>query len=383
MDYAEVRANYEGVDFRRNVMFVDKTYFVMADEVRDDASHTYQWRLHGHGGGDGGGSYERNGGLAHWTQTDAELLAYMPEDDGIAFSERDTVHSFDFLEEPTHTMMLVEQTGDDVEFLTILYPRSLAATAPGLTAVSGTGGKLAQMQLGDLRDLAWLQDGSASDIQFTGPAGTVQSDGRFGMIRYDGTRVGGFNVQDGSSLTSGSETLFTASEAVDMSLELALTHVDGFVRGPDSGYTIALSMLGSVEGISFTGDLVDMVLEKNLLTLELAGEGILNMSRDTAIFEDLAADAEEFVLLQNYPNPFNAQTNILYKLDRSAQTQVRVFNLAGQQVRRIVDRFEAAGTYQVAWDGKDDAGKPVASGVYVLRLRSGSDTATRRLLLLK
>ena len=104
MDYAEVRANYEGVDFRRNVMFVDKTYFVMADEVRDDASHTYEWRLHGHGGGDGGGTYDREGGLAKWSQTQAELLAFMPDDGEMVFSERDTIHSFDFLEEPTHTM---------------------------------------------------------------------------------------------------------------------------------------------------------------------------------------------------------------------------------------------------------------------------------------
>ena len=383
MDYAEVRANYEGVDFRRNVMFVDKTYFVMADEVRDDASHTYEWRLHGHGGGDGGGTYERDGSLAQWRQTQAELLAFMPDDGEMVFSERDTIHSFDFLEEPTHTMMLVQQTGDDVEFLTMLYPRRLVNSAPGLTGVSATGGKVSEMELGNLIDLAWLQDGSADDIQFSGPTGAVTSDGRFGLIRYDGTRVAGYNVQDGTGLTAGKNELFTATEPIDMSLELTLTEVDGFVRGPDSGYTIVLSMLGSVEGISFTGELVDMMLEKDVLTLELAGEGILNMARDTAILDDLADGPDEFQVPQNYPNPFNAQTNIIYKLARPGETEVTIFNLAGQRIRSLVYRYQDAGTHSAVWDGRNDSGVDVSSGVYVYRLRSGGDTAARRLLLLK
>ena len=120
----------------------------------------------------------------------------------------------------------------------MLYPRSLGNSAPGLTGVSATGGKVAEMELGNLIDLAWLQDGSADDIQFSGPTGTVTSDGRFGLIRYDGTRVAGYNVQDGTGLTAGKNELFTATEPIDMSLEITLTEVDGFVRGPESGYTI-------------------------------------------------------------------------------------------------------------------------------------------------
>ncbi len=385
IDYAEVRANYSGVDFRRNVMFVDKAYFVMADEVRDEESHTYEWRLHGHGGGDGGGSYERDGSLAQWRQTSAELLAFMPNEEGLEFSERDTIHSFDYLEEPTHTMLRVQQTGADVEFLTMLYPRSMADEAPAFTGVATSGGKAAQMELGALRDLAWVQDGSEESLQLAGPSGVVRSDARFGLIRYDGSRVAGFNVQDATTLSADGEELFSASEAIDVSLELTPVEVDGFVRGPDSGYTIALRLLGPVERITFTGTLVDMALDKHVLTLELAGAGNLNMARDTAtaITDDLAALPQDFRLMQNHPNPFNAQTNILFTLGETGHTELTVFNLAGQRLRTLVDGPLPAGDHRVAWDGRDASGQAAASGVYLFRLRFGTEHASQRMLLLK
>ena len=88
-------------------------------------------------------------------------------------------------------------------------------------------------------------------------------------------------------------------------------------------------------------------------------------------------------LLRNYPNPFNPRTTIDFSLDRDAQTNIRVYDVQGRLVRQLVDSYLAAGRRSVTWDGKDDAGAPVASGVYFLRLEAGGQFSSRSVNLLK
>ncbi|KPL17814.1 MAG: hypothetical protein AMJ92_10840 [candidate division Zixibacteria bacterium SM23_81] len=90
-----------------------------------------------------------------------------------------------------------------------------------------------------------------------------------------------------------------------------------------------------------------------------------------------------FALLPNYPNPFNPETVIGYRLNLEEPTHVSlmVFNLLGQQVRTLMSSGQSSGEYQVIWDGRDDAGIPLASGVYFLRLQVGTAGQTRKMVL--
>jgi hypothetical protein len=88
-------------------------------------------------------------------------------------------------------------------------------------------------------------------------------------------------------------------------------------------------------------------------------------------------------LAQNTPNPFNPRTTISFSLDRDEAVRLQVFDLAGRLVRNLVDRPLTAGVHQVAWDGLDEGGQTVASGVYVYRLKTPSFTQSRRMILLK
>ncbi len=99
----------------------------------------------------------------------------------------------------------------------------------------------------------------------------------------------------------------------------------------------------------------------------------------------------QFTLEQNYPNPFNAATAIHYHLpvvsgQRSA-VNLKIYNILGEEVRTLVDKPQKGGKYEVSWDGRDDRGKPVASGVYLARLEVKSDrlkmTRTRKMVLLR
>jgi hypothetical protein len=90
-------------------------------------------------------------------------------------------------------------------------------------------------------------------------------------------------------------------------------------------------------------------------------------------------------LSQNYPNPFNPTTTIRYLVPDGGVQQVRlvVYDVRGARVRTLVDREQRGGSYAVDWDGRNDQGQAVGSGVYFYRLVERNYTQTRKMLLLK
>ncbi len=92
-----------------------------------------------------------------------------------------------------------------------------------------------------------------------------------------------------------------------------------------------------------------------------------------------------FTLEQNYPNPFNSGTAIPFSLPAgtAAHMELEIFNLAGQRVTSLMQGTMQEGAHTVEWNGRDDLGRPLASGVYFYRLQAGPNAQTRRLLLLR
>ena len=90
-----------------------------------------------------------------------------------------------------------------------------------------------------------------------------------------------------------------------------------------------------------------------------------------------------FGLGANYPNPFNPETQIAYTLSMAGPVELAIYNILGQRVRILVQEIQAAGSYQVVWNGRNDNSAPVASGIYLYRLSSTQEVQVRRLLLLK
>ncbi len=84
-----------------------------------------------------------------------------------------------------------------------------------------------------------------------------------------------------------------------------------------------------------------------------------------------------YELYQNYPNPFNPSTTIKYQLAAQSKVTIRVFNLLGQEVKTLIDGVEASGAHQLQWDGKNNFGSGVATGVYFYRIETNSVAAAR------
>ena len=85
----------------------------------------------------------------------------------------------------------------------------------------------------------------------------------------------------------------------------------------------------------------------------------------------------------NYPNPFNSFTQIPYRVSALSPVRLVIYNTLGQPVRTLVDAIQAAGAYQVSWDGRDHRGAHVANGIYLYRLQAGGVSRVRKMLVLE
>ncbi|MDH4223070.1 MAG: T9SS type A sorting domain-containing protein, partial [candidate division Zixibacteria bacterium] len=97
---------------------------------------------------------------------------------------------------------------------------------------------------------------------------------------------------------------------------------------------------------------------------------------------------ERFTLKQNYPNPFNPSTTIQYRVrglefGGFLHTTLSVYNILGQKVRTLVDEERLPGEYKVIWDGRDERGNEVSSGIYFYQLKTKDHTETKKMVLLK
>jgi len=90
---------------------------------------------------------------------------------------------------------------------------------------------------------------------------------------------------------------------------------------------------------------------------------------------------EGFQLLQNYPNPFNPQTEIAYSLPEESYVKLTIYNILGQKVKVLVDEYQSAGTRKVIWDGRDESGESVASGIYLYKLQAEGLVQTKKMIL--
>ena len=92
---------------------------------------------------------------------------------------------------------------------------------------------------------------------------------------------------------------------------------------------------------------------------------------------------ESFILSQNYPNPFNPSTSIRYELTKSSSVVLQVFDVLGREVRVLVNEVKPAGLHEVKWDGLNEAGLPVSSGLYLYRIENQNQVVMKKMVLMR
>ena len=162
---------------------------------------------------------------------------------------------------------------------------------------------------------------------------------------------------------------------------------------PESGQVHVMNAIANGSEVSGNGDIVRLVFRvlrdfQDDARFEIAEGLVFDPSQFANPLVggvlDIQTTPTEFALLQNFPNPFNPETTIGYELAESADVTLQIYNVVGQVVRTLIaSESQSVGRYQVRWDGMDDRGMPVSSGIYFYQISAGKFQDVRKLMLLK
>ncbi len=165
------------------------------------------------------------------------------------------------------------------------------------------------------------------------------------------------------------------------------------ISGADAGIGVVAAALGEsgmISGDPLLATITFRWKDSNAMGTEIAltsikladGTGaILESEGSTLSFGARVALPTVYALYQNYPNPFNPATTIRFDLPEHANVQLTVYNTTGQIVRTLVAGELPAGSHRIQWDGRNDGGRTVGSGLYVYRLNANDFVSTHKMLL--
>ncbi len=180
------------------------------------------------------------------------------------------------------------------------------------------------------------------------------------------------------------ENVETAGAASGMQVDYFNDKHNGVLRVAMAGAQM-LGNDGDIASVSFRAadDIRGNITSKITVPKFIANETDLTKLANPAEIE-LIGRPTAYQLDQNYPNPFNPSTTIAYQLpDDNTYVQLTIYNIMGQAVKTLVDASQNAGSYKAVWDGTNNNGTRVGSGVYFYRIAAGKFSQVKKLLLLK
>jgi hypothetical protein len=181
---------------------------------------------------------------------------------------------------------------------------------------------------------------------------------RFSYDTDGGTHNGGFFADDISPVANFAQTLVLSSDI------------------PNTSYTVRGRQNGTYYYLTRARD------SQNQWSGYSAPISVI-VSRTVSIDDEQLALPSDFNLLQNYPNPFNAQTVIAFTLASPGTVNLSVYDIAGRLVKTLSTGSLGYGNHQIIWNGKDNSGNDIASGVYFYKLTAGEKSIIKRMTLLR
>jgi hypothetical protein len=331
-------------------------YFVVMDDIeKDGALHVYQWRLHTHfvnTVNTAASPWSIAGGEA---TMDVHLLHPPAEEATVTTSAFENNNS-----DPNSTLVRVHHVAIDPRFSLLLLPRKSVMAAPAVTRVAYPWGYACAIDWGGgVIDRVIRNDSGAPVVHET-----IQTDALVTWLREENGDVVGYLAAEARTLVVGSRELVTVS--------------DGPVTCEMSGSTVQLDRDDADFRFFDTGIAKVCCREQSLGFVVV--DGFVVPTGTTPV-----ADAPSPVAwtLVAHPNPFNPRTTIRIDGLGRESVSIAVYDVTGRPVRRLWNAPVRAGSGVFAWDGRDDAGRVVASGTYFVRASTASDTRTVKLTLLK
>jgi serine protease len=165
------------------------------------------------------------------------------------------------------------------------------------------------------------------------------------------------NPVSGATVSAHWSGAYSANVSLTTGTDGKASHVTKYVRNPSSPFVF------SIDDVVKSGYIFD--------------------ETNSVMSSSVTASASAGVALSNFPNPANPSTRISFAVPEPADVQLDVFNTLGQKVRTLVSDYKAAGAYDVMWDGLNESGQSVVSGMYFVRMNVGGEIQTLKILLAK
>ena len=145
--------------------------------------------------------------------------------------------------------------------------------------------------------------------------------------------------------------------------------------------------MASGEKINAAGTLLELIFRRKALNSpgQIAFKELMindEMLDQNAINRE-SEIPEKFALHQNFPNPFNPETTIQFDITEKNIVTLQVFNLMGQLIRTLVSETKNPGFYSIKWDGRNDNGAYVSSGVYIYRIKAGNFLTQKKMIYMR
>lgn len=217
------------------------------------------------------------------------------------------------------------------------------------------------------------------------------------FAKIEGDSVSGFKSRDSTKvIVGGAEFIVMVNSDTispyyfDMPVSVSLPYKRGLLNklglNPED---ITIAFYSDTAGIDTSG-IANVVIDssRNRIIADVAHFSTLVLygeTQPTGIDEpDLISQIpDKFILEQNYPNPFNPETRIVYQIPRGTKVTVKIYNILGKEIRTLVNKSQSLGRHEVVWDGTNNFGHPVSSGIYIYQLRAENFVAAKRMILIR
>jgi len=349
---------------RRDVIAVQPcdglpAYVFIGDDIdKDGGLHDYQWRLH-----TADVNTVDTSGVETWiTAPTGRMIIHAINPPRSALTAGIAPYN-NLTSEPDSKLLTFDATAVNPRFAFLLLPGETGAPAPTVTRDQFAWGVLTTIDWGSRTDVLLINH-SGGTVIAAGPAG-IETDAEMALVRFDGAIVRRYLAAGASSLTiGGTAWVDVADGPLNVALSGGIINIDRY----DADFVFYGP---GVTGVRYRTQEIHFVENAGYLT----PDGAVGIQSAPAPARRITASA--------YPNPFNPSTSVQFDMPFRAHLSITVYDALGRRVRQLAAGDFAAGRQVLRWDGLDDTGRRVPSGVYLLRIDGNAGSATVKLTVIK
>jgi flagellar hook assembly protein FlgD len=368
---------------RRSISFPNKKYWVVADIGYSPTSVSYDLLIHGRG------SISRSGNQATWTTsndiygTAQKLHSYILTSGTNSFSNKSGYTSL-YKDQVSQTYLDVSQTQDTALFLHVLYPDTVSSAFPQITNLSAQRFIGFEFTNPSSKDIFTFQKTNLPVI-----LQNAQSDALLTWINHTDVNLNGFSFNEGKTFSWYGKQIISINNNSTLSANFSSKDTNEIIIDTLSSFTTfyysPTFSSDSTGTILFNDIAIPFTLSNGMVAFNIIGQGTLKVIKNsvTGLNDKNLVVPSKLIIINNYPNPFNPSTTINFNVFENADINLKVYNPLGKLIRTLLSENLIPGNYNRIWDGKDDSGKIVSSGVYIFELDSGNYADRKKGILLK